>query len=93
MNSTGIINGFSIEFLNQSNYKIWSTDALKKWSVTNAKAESILKRSISHNLLINLCLEISLLDPKEPISEAQIKWHIILGLKRECIPYVIPIQG
>ncbi|KAL4187936.1 hypothetical protein AMTRI_Chr09g41630 [Amborella trichopoda] len=61
MNLGGMMNGFSIELLNQSNHKVWSgndkdaptsknIDALKKWRVTNAKAESILKISISHNL-------------------------------------------
>ncbi|XP_077246091.1 uncharacterized protein LOC143885947 [Tasmannia lanceolata] len=41
----------------------------------------------------NLCSEISLLDPEEPISEARMERHIIHGLKREYIPYVTSIQG
>ncbi|XP_077237213.1 uncharacterized protein LOC143878884 [Tasmannia lanceolata] len=120
-------------------------DVLKAWRMKNAKAEFLLKRSISHGLfehviecksaseiwitlnellnkknmarlqmlenelanttqgslsisqfflkIKNLCSKISLLDPKEPISEARMKWHIIRGLKREYIPYVTSIQG
>ncbi|KAL4182042.1 hypothetical protein AMTRI_Chr12g274040 [Amborella trichopoda] len=101
MNSGGRMNGFSIELLNQSNYKIW---------------KSILKRSISHNLFDhivngksacdiwttldglfnkkdNLCSEISLLDLEDPISEARLKRRIICGLKREYTPYVTSTQG
>ncbi|KAL4195187.1 hypothetical protein AMTRI_Chr05g72130 [Amborella trichopoda] len=111
MNLGGMMNGFSIDLLNQSNYKIWrdtptqeNNDAFKKWRATNAKAESILKRFISHNLIghivncksaceiwiildglfnkkDNLCSEICLLVPEEPI------------LEREYIPYVISIHG
>ncbi|KAL4205285.1 hypothetical protein AMTRI_Chr01g113840 [Amborella trichopoda] len=123
MNSSGMMNGLSIELRNQSNYMIWRSyahtskniDAIKKWRVTNAKANSILNKSISHNLfdhivncksacdiwialdgvfnkkgINNLCLEISLLDPEEPISEARMN---IRNLKREYIPYAISIQG
>ncbi|XP_077217868.1 uncharacterized protein LOC143852370 [Tasmannia lanceolata] len=120
-------------------------DVLKAWRMKNAKAEFLLKRSISHDLfdhiigcksaceiwttldgflnkknmvrlqmlenelanttqgglsisqfflkIKNLCSEISLLDPEEPISEARMKPHIIRGLKREYIPYVTSIQG
>ncbi|KAL4185821.1 hypothetical protein AMTRI_Chr10g7780 [Amborella trichopoda] len=56
MNSGGMMNGFNIKLLDQSNYKIWrcyyteNIDTFKKWGVTSAKADSILKRSISHNL-------------------------------------------
>ncbi|GKV48208.1 hypothetical protein SLEP1_g55034 [Rubroshorea leprosula] len=41
----------------------------------------------------NLCSEISILDPDEPISEARMKRHIVRGLKPEYIPYVTSIQG
>ncbi|KAK6923665.1 hypothetical protein RJ641_009865 [Dillenia turbinata] len=120
-------------------------DAFKRWKQLNAKAEFILKRSISHdlfyhimrcksaheiwqtldklfnkkheawlqilenelvnttqgNLLIaeyflkikNLCLEISLLNPKEAISEICVRRNIIQGLKSEYIPYITSIQG
>ncbi|XP_077212790.1 uncharacterized protein LOC143847886 [Tasmannia lanceolata] len=120
-------------------------DVLKAWRMKNAKAEFLLKRSISHDFfehiigcklaseiwitldgllnkknmarlqmlenelanttqgslsisqfflkIKNLCSEISLLDPEEPISEARMKWHIIRELKREYIPYVTLIQG
>jgi len=40
----------------------------------------------------NLCSEISLLNPEEAISEAQIRRIIIRGLKAEYIPYVTSIQ-
>ncbi|KAL4195166.1 hypothetical protein AMTRI_Chr05g72050 [Amborella trichopoda] len=102
MNLGGMMNGFSIELLNQSNYKIWRI----------AKAKSILKKFISQNLfdhivnckwacdiwisldglfnkkdgaglqlleneLANSPQEISHLVLEEPISEAQMKRHII----------------
>ncbi|KAH7864383.1 hypothetical protein Vadar_028987 [Vaccinium darrowii] len=80
MDSGGKLNGFGIELLTQSNYKIWKSCmesflvgedlwsfvdgddkvapaetpenavVLKKWKIGNAKAESNLKRSISHAL-------------------------------------------
>jgi hypothetical protein len=120
-------------------------DNLKKCWIANAKAESILKRSISRGLfehvigykstheiwtnldglfnkkdvarlqllenelanttqgdlsisqfflkIKNLCSEISALDLEERISEARMKRHILCGLKREYIPYVMSIQG
>ena len=119
--------------------------AFKRWKQLNAKAEFMLKRSISHGLfdhimqcdsaheiwrtldklfnkkdktrlqilenefantiqgnlsisdyflkIINLCSEISLLNPEEAISEARIRRIIIRGLKTEYILYVTSIQG
>ncbi|XP_077242713.1 uncharacterized protein LOC143883252 [Tasmannia lanceolata] len=109
-----------------------NADVLNAWMMKNAKAEFLLKSSISHYLfehvigcksaseiwitlngllnkkniarlqmlenelantiqdslsisqfffkIKNLCSEISLLDPEEPISEARMKRHIIRGL-------------
>ena len=41
----------------------------------------------------NLCSEISLLDPDEPISEARLRRHIVRGLKPEYTPFITSIQG
>ncbi|XP_077246122.1 uncharacterized protein LOC143885988 [Tasmannia lanceolata] len=122
-----------------------NADVLKVWRMKNAKAEFLLKRSISPDLfehiigckstseiwttldglfnkknmarlqmlenelanttqgslsisqfffkIKNLCSEISLLDPEEPISEARMKRHIIRGLKREYIPYICYVDS
>ncbi|CAM8920044.1 unnamed protein product [Rhodiola kirilowii] len=118
---------------------------LWKWKMINAKAEFVLKKSISPTLfehifrctstneiwetlnrlfnkkdvgwlqalenelanttqgdlsisqfylkVKNLCSEISRLDPDEPISEARVRRHIILGLMKEYTPFVTSIQG
>lgn len=41
----------------------------------------------------NLCSEISLLDPDEPIFEARLRRHILRGLKVEYTPFITSIQG
>ncbi|KAG6494518.1 hypothetical protein ZIOFF_049550 [Zingiber officinale] len=122
-----------------------NAEALKNWKQRNAKAEFVLKRSISHEIfehimgcasareiwdtldrlfnkknearlqllenelavakqdgmscsefflkVKNLCSEISLLNPEEKISNAQLKWYIIRGLRPEYTPFVTSIQG
>jgi len=137
-----VVNGSNTTSLT---YEQGNADTFKRWKQLNAKAEFVLKRSISHSLfdhimrcnsaheiwrtldrlfnkkdearlqilenelanttqdnlsiseyflkIKNLCLEISLLNPEEAISEARIRRIIIQGLKREYIPYVTSIQG
>ncbi|KAL3501592.1 hypothetical protein ACH5RR_036041 [Cinchona calisaya] len=82
-----------------------NAEVMKKWKILNGKAEFALKRSISHGLfehiikcksaneIKNLCSEISLLDPDEPISEARLRRHIVRGLKSEYTPFITSIQG
>lgn len=41
----------------------------------------------------NLCFEISVLDPNEPVSEARIRQHIVHGQKKEYTLFVTSIQG
>lgn len=41
----------------------------------------------------NLCVEISELDTKEPMSDARLRHYLIRGLRKEFMPFISSIQG
>ncbi|XP_047312690.1 uncharacterized protein LOC124915996 [Impatiens glandulifera] len=84
-----------------------NAEASKKRKRLNAKAEFVLKRSISHNLFEHIIGCGSARDiwetfdrlfnkkneAHEKISEAQTKRHIVRGLRPEYTPFITSIQG
>ncbi|KAJ1388134.1 gag-polypeptide of LTR copia-type [Sesbania bispinosa] len=53
----------------------------------------MLEKLFSEKNIKNLCAEISDLDPSEKISESRCRRFIIGGLKNECSPFIMSIQG